>query len=656
MKLEIDIEARLAQFLDSLDQTASAATNAVGRMQGLFTGIGPTLATIGAGFSIGALVEKFNATVDSMAKLDDAAEQTGVSVESLSSLLNTLRPSGASIESITEIAGKLQRSMSGADQETSKAAEAFKALGIQTRDASGNLRGVDDVLTELADALNQYADGSNKVALVQAILGKAGAAAIPILKDLANTQREAASVTTEQAAEAERLQKAFAALKVQSEAFYQSLASLLIPKLADLVTAYKKAREAGMGLFDALDVAGPGFQSRAAQLQNEQKLLDNLKKQRDYFKAQTEAIGGRTTQDTSLDRQIAQQERKVDLLKNELGLEKARQDLTTAGLKNQEDRGFNPFDRQAPSLPTATKAKDALTDGERLIQQLVERLYTQQKVNAATQLELDLALGKYKEITPAEIERARALSKQIDALNEAADAEKKRGEVLKEMQQLQERQDEAGKREQEALEKTANAYRDLIDPTRAYIRELDEIERLRNIGAESGGLSDPEALAAAQKVGDKYARQASSAKEQTKELEDSAKKLGLTFQSAFEDAAISGKDLGSVLKGLAQDVLRIFLRQSVTTPLANGILGLFSAGASTADLSQPTTSFSTGGLVPLKKSAAVPMPAGVSVTQYNTIGSNLSRSEVEAGLAATQRSTLAAVEKSLSRNGALARV
>jgi hypothetical protein len=214
----------------------------------------------------------------------------------------------------------------------------------------------------------------------------------------------------------------------------------------------------------------------------------------------------------------------------------------------------------------------------------------------------------------------------------------------------------AGSRVPEALEKTANAYRDLIDPTRAYIRELDEIERLRNIGAESGGLSDPEALAAAQKVGDKYARQASSAKEQTKELEDSAKKLGLTFQSAFEDAAISGKDLGSVLKGLAQDVLRIFLRQSVTTPLANGILGLFSAGASTADLSQPTTSFSTGGLVPLKKSAAVPMPAGVSVTQYNTIGSNLSRSEVEAGLAATQRSTLAAVEKSLSRNGALARV
>jgi hypothetical protein len=79
LKLEIDIEARLAQFQDSLDQTASAATSAVGRMQSLFTGLGTMLATIGAGFSIGALVEKFNATVDSMAKLDDAAEQTGAS-------------------------------------------------------------------------------------------------------------------------------------------------------------------------------------------------------------------------------------------------------------------------------------------------------------------------------------------------------------------------------------------------------------------------------------------------------------------------------------------------------------------------------------------------------------------------------------------------
>lgn len=64
-------------------------------------------------------------------------------------------------------------------------------------------------------------------------------------------------------------------------------------------------------------------------------------------------------------------------------------------------------------------------------------------------------------------------------------------------------------------------------------------------------------------------------KNETKGLEDAARSLGLTFSSAFEQAAVEGKKLSEVLKGLAQDVLRIFLRKAATEPLADAATGFF---------------------------------------------------------------------------------
>lgn len=56
---------------------------------------------------------------------------------------------------------------------------------------------------------------------------------------------------------------------------------------------------------------------------------------------------------------------------------------------------------------------------------------------------------------------------------------------------------------------------------------------------------------------------------------DVAQELGMTFSSAFEDAIIGGRGLQSVLGGLAQDVARIFLRKTLTEPMAAGLSGLF---------------------------------------------------------------------------------
>lgn len=54
-----------------------------------------------------------------------------------------------------------------------------------------------------------------------------------------------------------------------------------------------------------------------------------------------------------------------------------------------------------------------------------------------------------------------------------------------------------------------------------------------------------------------------------------AQDLGLTFASAAEDAILKWESVGDVLRGLGQDVARIFLRSTITEPLGNSLAGAF---------------------------------------------------------------------------------
>lgn len=80
--------------------------------------------------------------------------------------------------------------------------------------------------------------------------------------------------------------------------------------------------------------------------------------------------------------------------------------------------------------------------------------------------------------------------------------------------------------------------------------------------------------------------------------DDLARSLGMTFSSAFEDAVIGGKKAGEVIRSLAQDVARIFLRKTVTEPMAGKMSGLFS-GSGLFDifggLFNPTASSAASG-------------------------------------------------------------
>lgn len=76
--------------------------------------------------------------------------------------------------------------------------------------------------------------------------------------------------------------------------------------------------------------------------------------------------------------------------------------------------------------------------------------------------------------------------------------------------------------------------------------------------------------------GEEAEREAMEKTNRTIEKQDSlARDLGFTFSSAFEDAIIGGQGLQATLRGLSEDVARIFLRKTVTEPMGNALADSF---------------------------------------------------------------------------------
>ena len=122
----------------------------------------------------------------------------------------------------------------------------------------------------------------------------------------------------------------------------------------------------------------------------------------------------------------------------------------------------------------------------------------------------------------------------------------------------------------EALQRRAAVLRSLETPYDVHLRQLRELEEMQQRLPESQRLSDEQM----QRARDRLSEDLDRIGQTTERSDDTARQLGLTFSSAFEDAIVKGKDFRDVLKGIAEDIARIITRRAVTEPLANAVGGI----------------------------------------------------------------------------------
>lgn len=247
-----DAESAIGRLSGRFKDLEGAAKSVSGSVTGPLSNIKSAVAGIGAALSAFTIASGFKEFIADLAGLDDMAERVGGTVETLSSLKQVAKETGFDFSQLDGGLQKLARSMSTALQNpASQSARAFREIGVSALDTNGKLKETDKLFIELASTLGEYEDGAGKVALVQALLGKSGADLIPFMKDMNEYAELSIKVTSEQAAQAETLEKTWSKLKLAFSSGSKALYLEAMPAvtgfsraLLDLVIETKKSDNA----------------------------------------------------------------------------------------------------------------------------------------------------------------------------------------------------------------------------------------------------------------------------------------------------------------------------------------------------------------------------------------------------------------------------
>lgn len=215
-----------------MEEQRAAAETSARNMEGnlqlaskVGTVIGAAIAAVGTG-AIAAYVA-FDQLVKKAGDFQDLAEKTGDTAGNIASLAVAAATAGLQMDAVGGLAIKLSKNLVGVDDESAAAGAAIKALGLNMDDLKKMAAA--DRLETIAKAINGFADSAAKGNVAIALFGKAGADALPFLKELAQQGARQKILTDEQIAQADEYADKQAKLREQISLHAQAIAAQLLP-------------------------------------------------------------------------------------------------------------------------------------------------------------------------------------------------------------------------------------------------------------------------------------------------------------------------------------------------------------------------------------------------------------------------------------------
>lgn len=537
-----------ADYVAGMDRSEYQARKMVRQITTEISKIGTAFVAMGATAvgAVGILTKSAIDGADSVAKM---AQSAGVGIEALSQLKYAADLSGVSVEQLGIGIGRLNRNISDTAAGTGEAREAFKALGIDVKTADGNLKNADRIMEEVADRFLKMEDGAGKSAIAMMLFGKSGAAMIPLLNGgsagIKQLREEAdalgLTITSKTGKAAEEFNDNLTRLNYVKQGLFNTIAEDLLPSLVSVSNEMvRSAKETG-ALKDVAKVAadslrllatagivvGAGFKVAG----------DSLGKLMAAFSA-ADINWSRMTSPTGamyeMARAAAANGAKVKAILSSDSNDIASTIETAANLIDQVwKRAADSIVASAPE--TGRKIAAPLLTAEKEAKAAAERAKREAK-----------ELAEYMKRTQLQMEGQEAVNAAQAELNAYLDAELNKRIAI------------------------AAAIRDQLDPTRELVRKQQEAQRL----ADEGLLTQEEANRIYEEAQQKIYELGvdwGKVHEKTKEGIDVAKELGMTFNSAFEDAIVKGESFRETLRGIAQDILRIATRKLVTEPMGKAV-------------------------------------------------------------------------------------
>lgn len=263
--LVVKLEAQTADYDAKLDQATrklqgfhSSTNKALDEIKGAIVGL----------LAFDKLADLAKSVLENAANLDKLSQSSGISVEELSKLQFAAKQSGIESDAFAVGLKKLNVAMAEAGgSSTSKAATAFRALGISVTDANGRQKDAGTILAEVADKFAAYKDGANKTAIAVALFGKAGDQLIPVLNKGAaglkefgdQAERAGIVISAETAAAAEEFEQKLKLIQATAVGTATQLEAKLLPTLNDLADVFLTSSKDAADLNDNAEILQTGL-------------------------------------------------------------------------------------------------------------------------------------------------------------------------------------------------------------------------------------------------------------------------------------------------------------------------------------------------------------------------------------------------------------
>lgn len=233
-KTVLTAEDRTGGAFASMQKNIAGVEQQAMKMQAMFAGLA-------GGAIVGGFAAMIKGAVDAMAAMKDSAQEAGLMVTQLQRFEAPARLAGMSLQEVSSAMQKLSRSLIESKDPASNASLALKAFGISARDLKG--LSLDQQFEKLAIASEKYAGSAEKNAALMELTGKSGASLQKLYAEMAAAGSLQASVTNEQAEEADRLNDQLETLKINSDKFWRGLANDAVPILNDVIKAFIETRK-----------------------------------------------------------------------------------------------------------------------------------------------------------------------------------------------------------------------------------------------------------------------------------------------------------------------------------------------------------------------------------------------------------------------------
>jgi len=182
-------KAALEQVREQMRETAEEAERDGGIMAETFERAASALETVGLYMGAREVIDQLKELVGGSLELGEtmvqASQKTGLAVDTLSVLHYATGILGADFDGLVTAVGRMDKIIGQAADGNKQASALMKSLGLDAKDLAGRTDGAEIAFHKFVDTLAATENPIRRAELAQQLLGKAGAAQIPVLVEVA---------------------------------------------------------------------------------------------------------------------------------------------------------------------------------------------------------------------------------------------------------------------------------------------------------------------------------------------------------------------------------------------------------------------------------------------------------------------------------------